>query len=152
MSPNKRFILSIDDTSFPSSKMGKNNKKSPKISSPGSRENLIMSRNGVRPIDFDRDKYDNKELTLRCVFPGNTDLTMAFTPATIPANSFISGVNSDAMHAQVQKAILDAIIGTYGKAYTITPEVVEAFDIRCCFKSYNSKICLIKIIFGHNYK
>ena len=95
-----------------------------------------MTHIGVCPINFDHDKYNNKELTIHCVFPGNKDLTMAFTPATIPSNSFIFGVNLDTLHAQVQKAILDSIIGTYGKAYTITPEVVKAFNT-LIGKAYN---------------
>ena len=80
---------------------------------------------GVKPIDFDASRYDNAAMKIFLVVSGNPKMSMAFTPYTIPANSFISGTQHGSVHTAVKQAVYNALANSLSRIFPLEKEVKE---------------------------
>ena len=84
------------------------------------------SRTGMKPIDFDANKYNNPPIKLFLVFPGETALTQAFSSTTIPSKRFLVSTNHESTHMAAKQAIYDNLTQTLLKIFPMGKEIKEA--------------------------
>ena len=92
--------------------MAARNKKKSSPNRARSRQRKVPPRNAVRPIDFDKDKYDNKPFDVYLNFEGNIELTLAFQGSSVQPTIFQSGVDSPSLHVAFKNSLLNALEST----------------------------------------
>ena len=112
------------------SKKGKQSKRGvPK------RDTRPNRRVGVHPIDPDANKYNNPEIRMCLIMPGDPELTAHWSTATIPAKRFILGRQHDKTHSTAKEAIYASIATTLSGFFEpflgtkiLEPDVQDGID------------------------
>ena len=86
-------------------------------------------RSGYKVIDFDAKRYNNPSMKVSLVFPGETELTMAFTPYTIPPKSFVTGVSHESTHNAIKQAVYNILTNNLSRVFPLDKETKEALMV-----------------------
>ena len=91
----------------------------------GGRGNDRTPRQGTTSIDLDAKHYNNPFIKVCLVFPGNVDMTAAFSSHTIPTKHFVCGKDHSSTHESIMNAIYQII----------TRSISQVFDLDNAVKS-----------------
>ena len=75
-----------------------------------------------------RQRYDNPDVTIRPIYPGNPDLTMVSKNVVIPKKSFVCGKDSPELHEAICTAMYQIFHSNVATVFPVDQEVAQAID------------------------